>query len=162
MTTIRTQLKNYMTAKGRSDFKVWNYIDNISDLKNMSGFVTQDIQNVMDVAVTWQHCFGGAEGTCPQAKQKIINDRALITNAGLEGKVELMFLFQTFGMGSGSGYTMPTLTEMQTWPCQFLSTGAVDGFMYYTWGAWYTTDLINHSDYWPTMNDVYNQCVVKN
>ena len=64
MASIKTQLKNYMQTKGRNDFKVWNYIDNVSDLKNMPGFVSADIERVMDVAVTWQHCFGGAEGTC--------------------------------------------------------------------------------------------------
>jgi hypothetical protein len=48
---------------------------------------------------------------------------------------------------------------MQTWPCQFIATNALDGFMYYTWGAWYSTDLINHSELWPEMNNIYNNCV---
>jgi hypothetical protein len=157
MASIKTQLKSYMQTKGRSDFKVWNYIDNISDLKDMSGYTSADIERVMDVAVTWQHCFGGAEGTCPGAKTKIINDRALINNAGLDGKVELVYLFQTFAMGSG--YTMPTLIDMQTWDCQFIGTNALDGFMYYTWGAWYDTDLANHSELWPEMNRVYDSCI---
>ena len=91
MASIKTQLKNYMQTKGRTDFKVWNYIDNVSDLKNMSGFTSTDIERVMDVAVTWQHCFGGAEGTCSNAKNKIIADRALINNAGFDGKVELVY-----------------------------------------------------------------------
>jgi len=148
-----------MTAKGRADFKVWAYIDNITDLANMSGYVPQNIQDVMDVAVTWQHCFGGAEGSCSGAKNKIIADRALINKAGLDGKVDLVYLFQTFGMGSGSGYSMPTLSDMQTWDCQFIATNALDGFMYYTWGAWYTTDLINHPELWPEMNRVSDSCI---
>jgi hypothetical protein len=156
---IKSQLKNYMSAKGRADFKVWSYIDNVTDLANMSGYVPQNIQDVMDVAVTWQHCFGGAEGSCSGAKNKIIADRALINKAGLDGKVDLVYLFQTFGMGSGSGYSMPTLSDMQTWDCQFISTNALDGFMYYTWGAWYTTDLINHPELWPEMNRVYDSCI---
>ncbi len=155
LVAIKSQLKSYMTAKGRADFKVWAYIDNITDLANMSGYVPQDIQDVMDVAVTWQHCFGGAEGSCAGAKNKIIADRALINKAGLDGKVDLVYLFQTFGMGSGSGYTMPTLSDMQAWDCQFIATNALDGFMYYTWGAWYNTDLINHPELWPEMNRVY-------
>ncbi len=157
MTSIKTQLKNYMQTKGRTDFKVWNYIDNVSDLKNMPGFVSADIERVMDVAVTWQHCFGGAEGTCTGAKNKIIADRALIDNAGLNGKVDLVYLFQTFA--TGGGYSMPTLTDMQTWDCQFIATNALDGFMYYTWGAWYSTDLSDHPELWPEMNRVYDSCV---
>jgi hypothetical protein len=157
MASIKTQLKNFMRTKGRTDFKVWNYIDNVSDLKNMSGFTSADIERVMDVAVTWQHCFGGAEGTCSNAKNKIIADRALINNAGFDGKVELVYLFQTFA--AGGGYSMPTLADMQAWDCQFIATNALDGFMYYTWGAWYSTDLINHPELWPEMNRVYDSCI---
>ena len=160
LVAIKSQLKSYMTSKGRADFRVWAYIDNITDLANMSGYVPQDIQDVMDVAVTWQHCFGGAEGSCAAAKNKIIADRALINKAGLDGKVDLVYLFQTFGMSSGSGYTMPTLSDMQTWDCQFISTNALDGFMYYTWGAWYATDLLHHPELWPEMNRVYDSCTV--
>ena len=92
-------------------------------------------------------------------QNQIITDRAFINNAGFEGKVELVFLFQTFGMGSGSGYTMPTLSDMQTWDCQFIGTNALDGFMYYTWGAWYTTDLSKHPELWPEMNRVNDSCI---
>jgi hypothetical protein len=159
LAAIKSQLKSYMAAKGRPDFKVWSYMGNITNLSKMSGYVPQNIQDVMDVAVTWQHCFGGAEGSCPYAKNQIITDRAFIKNAGFEGKVELVFLFQTFGMGSGSGYTMPTLSDMQTWDCQFIGTNALDGFMYYTWGAWYTTDLSNHPELWPEMNRVNDSCI---
>jgi len=168
MATSKTQLKNYIYSKfGRTDFKVWNYVDNITDLAN--GKITDytgpaDAGKIMDVAVTWQHCFGGAEGTCPQAQQKILNDRAFIKNAGLEGKVELVYLFQTFAQGSG--YRMPTLAEMQQWDCTFINTGALDGFMWYTWGAcWYTSDLYcpaathPNQGLWPEMNRVYNACI---
>ena len=54
---------------------------------------------------------------------------------------------------------MPTLADMQTWDCQFIATNALDGFMYYTWGAWYSTDLINHPELWPEMNRVYDSCI---
>jgi hypothetical protein len=94
----------------------------------------------MDVAVTWQHCFGGAEGSCPGAQQKIMNDRAAINSAGLDGTVDLVYLFQTFAMSSG--YRMPTYQEMYDWSRTFLGTDALDGFMWYTWGAcWYSSDL---------------------
>ena len=157
MAAIKSQLKAYLLTKNRTDVKVWNYIDNVSDLKNMSGFTNADIERVMDVAATWQHCFGGAEGSCPSAKNKILADRALIDSAGLSGKVELVYLFQTFAMSGG--YAMPTLADMQTWPYQFIATNALDGFMYYTWGAWYSSDLINYPDYWPEMNKIYNYSV---
>jgi hypothetical protein len=160
MAAIYTQLKDYMNTKGRTDWKVWNYIDNIaSNLKSMSGFKNADIGRIMDVAVTWEHCFGGAEGTCPQAKTKIINDRALINSAGFEGKVELIYLFQTFE--AGGGYAMATLSDMQTWPYQFINTNALDGMMYYMWGSWYSSDLQDHPDYWPEMNNVYNYWINK-
>lgn len=75
MAAIKTQLKDYMNAKGRTDWKVWNYIDNIkTNLAQIPGYKPADIARVMDVAVTWQHCFGGAEGSCTQAKQKILDD----------------------------------------------------------------------------------------
>jgi hypothetical protein len=159
MTEIRTQLKDYVKNKFGRDIQVWNYVDNVTDLTNISDYTGgTDIGKIMDVAVTWQHCFGGAEGTCTAAKQKILNDRTAINNAGLEGKVDLLFLFQTFSMSGG--YTMPTLTDMQTWDCQFIATNALDGFMYYTWGAdWYSSDLDNHPELWPEMNRVYDSCI---
>ena len=168
METIKNQLKDYIATRfGRNDFKVWNYIDNVTDMRYLSDYTgPADIARVMDVAVTWQHCFGGAEGTCPQAQQKIINDRTAINNAGFDGRVELLYLFQTFAMGGG--YRMPTETEMHDWSCNFLNTGALDGFLYYTWGAcWYSSDLYcpatthPYQNLWPIMNNVYNECVVK-
>ena len=173
MATIKTQIKDYVYQKtGRTDFKIWNYVDNIAtNLSTMSGYTPADIARVMDVAVTWQHCFGGAEGTCPQAQQKIINDRNAINNAGLDGVVDLVYLFQTFSYSGG--YTMPTVTEMHDWACTFLDNTkgadgktALDGLIYYTWGAcWYNSDLYcpaathPNQDHWPVMNDVYNSCV---
>lgn len=168
MTTVKSQIKNYISSKfGRTDFKIWNYIDNISDLKIMANYSgLSDINKIMDVAVIWEHCFGNAEGTCQEAQQKIVNDRKMITDAGLEGKVELVFLFQTFAYGSG--YRMPTSSEMYNWSLNFLNTGALDGFMYYTWGAcWYTSDLYcptstkPNQELWPLMNSIYSDYVNK-
>jgi hypothetical protein len=159
MADIRTQLKNYVKNKFGRDIQVWNYVDNIAE-NHISG---PDIARIMDVAVIWQHCFGGAEGTCDQAEKKIMDDRNAIKNAGLNGKVELVYLFQTFAMSGG--YRMPTATEMYDWGCRFLKTGVLDGFMYYSWGAcWYSRDLWcpapTHParELWPIMNRVYDEC----
>lgn len=170
MADIRTQLKSYVQTKYGRDIQVWNYIDNVTDV-GASGKVPDytglgDLAKIMDVAVTWQHCFGGAEGTCSYAKQKIINDRNALNAAGLDGKVDLVYLFQTFAQGSS--YVMPTATEMNDWGCSFLNTGALDGFMWYSWGAcWYSSDLYcplsthPNQGLWPVMNNVYNSCVTK-
>jgi hypothetical protein len=159
MADIRTQLKNYVKNRFGRDIQVWNYIDNIAE-NRISG---ADIGRIMDVAVTWQHCFGGAEGTCDRAKQKMIDDHNAINNAGLSGKVDLVYLFQTFAMSGG--YRMPTPTEMYDWGCNFLRTDVLDGFMYYTWGAcWYSSDLWcpasthPNQNLWPVMNRIYDEC----
>jgi hypothetical protein len=159
MADIRTQLKQYMKNKFGRDIQVWNYVDNIAE-NRLSG---ADIGRIMDVAVTWEHCFGGAEGTCEQARQKIMDDRRAINDANLGGKVELVYLFQTFSMNRG--YRMPTETEMYDWGCNFLGTGALDGFMYYTWGAcWYASDLWcpasthPNQNLWPVMDRIRSEC----
>ncbi len=169
MADIKTQLKSYVQAKGYG-IQIWNYVDNVTDLA-ASGHIPDytglsDIAKIMDVAVTWQHCFGGAEGTCDYAKQKIINDRSALNAAGLDGKVDLVYLFQTFAMSGG--YSMPTASEMYSKSCEFLNTGALDGLLWYTWGAcWYASDLYcptsthPNQDRWPVMNNVYNSCVTK-
>jgi len=160
LAAIKTQLRAYVN---RSDFKVWSYIDNISDMPNITDFSSYaDAEKIMDVAAIWQHCFGGAEGSCPGAKNKIINDRKLINDAGLNGKVDLVFLMQTFAQDSG--YRMPTYDELLTESRNFLDTGALDGFIYYTWGAcWYDTDLgcpsvtnPANSALWPVMDILYS------
>ena len=134
MATIKTQLKNYMQAKGRTDFKVWNFIDNITDLgygntADYSG--PADIPRIMDVAVTWQHCAGNAESSCDvgsnSALARINNDRARLTAAGLNGTVELVFIMQTFTTSSPYS-TRFTLPQLENYSCEFLNTSALDGF----------------------------------
>lgn len=77
-----------------------------------------------------------------------------INNAGLENKVDLIYLFQTFA--TGGGYSMPTLADIQNWPYQFLNTNALDGFLYYMWGSWYNSDLQDYPNYWPEMININN------
>ncbi len=159
MAIIRTQLKDYIRnhTTNHREVKVWNYVDNIVN-HVPSNATPEQINSIMDVAVTWQHCFGGAEGSCPNALNLVQQDRARINNAGLEGKVELVYLFQTFAYGSN--YVMPTSEEMENWGCQFANSGPLDGFIWYTWGAkWYTEDLDDRPDLWPSMNYVYENCV---
>jgi hypothetical protein len=165
MADIRTQLKDYVMDKFGRDIQVWNYIDNVTGPEAPT-LSAEDIGRVMDVAVTWQHCIGGAEGSCSYAREVIANDRAAIDNAGLDGVVDLVFLFQTFEM-AGYGYEMPTADQMLEESCNFLETQALDGFMFYTWGAcWYTSDLWCPSPehpnqhLWPVMNTIYDTCVL--
>lgn len=163
LAAIKTQLKAHVN---RSDFKVWSYIDNISDIDIIDDYSgPADYEKIMDVAAIWQHCFGGAEGSCPNAKNKIIQDRNLLNNAGLDGRVDLVFLMQTFAQGGG--YTMPTYNQLLTESQNFLNTNALDGFIYYTWGAcWYATDLgcpsvsnPANSGLWPIMTIISDQFV---
>jgi hypothetical protein len=156
LAAIKSQLKNYVN---RAEFKVWSYIDNVSDVSVINDYSGPgDYEKIMDVAATWQHCFGGAEGSCPGALAKINKDRQLLNNAGLEGKVELVFLMQTFAQDGG--WVMPTYDQLLTESQNFLNSGALDGFIYYTWGAcWYVTDLgcpsvtsPKNSNLWPIMN----------
>ncbi len=162
MESIKDQLKDYVrnNTSNHREIKVWNYVDNID--KYMGSYIPSnaDISRIMDVAVTWQHCFGGAEGTCENALGDIVNDRNRINSAGLNGVVELVFLPQSFAI-AGTDYRMPTASEMLDWGCRFLDSNALDGFIWYTWGAkWYTEDLDDRSDLWPTMNQVHDSCVI--
>jgi cell division septation protein DedD len=178
---IKSQLKAYVN---RSDFKVWGYTGGISNIKEIPDYAgTADIERVADVVVGWNHCFAEnplhrPEGTCSQALAEITRDRGAITAAGLEGKVELVFLFQTFAQhhmnpdGTPDGYRMPTYDEMLKYSQDFLNTGALDGFVYYTWGAcWYTSDLYcqpgsapgatnQNKSLWPIINYIHDVYVV--
>lgn len=153
MTEIRRKLKDYVRNKFGREILVWNYIDNIT-----SGVTSGEI---MDVAITWTHCFGGAEGSCESAQSKINQDRSAIDSHGWTN-VDLTFAMQTFGI-NGTNYKMPNADEMYTWGCKFLQTNALDGFFFYTWRnpAGYTQVLAQQSELWPTMTRIYNDCVNK-
>jgi hypothetical protein len=147
MAGLKDKLKAYALTKGRS-IKVWNYIDNISDISSVPGYSSPaDYDKIMDVAVIWQHCAGGAEGSCVSAQAKIVKDRQLLTEAG--SKAELVFLQQTFTTGGYS--TKFTLAQLQDYSCQSISTGALDGFAFYTWSANWWADLSEWPDLWPAI-----------
>jgi len=150
MASIRSQIKDYVQQKFGRDIDVWNYIDNIYDR-----IPAADIGRIMDVAYTWQHCIAGAEGSCENAYNQMLHDRARIHDAGLDGVVDLVFGFQSFAYVDPY-VRMPTADEMYTWGGRFLQSDALDGFFWYSWGAdWYDADLDDRPDLWDTVSRVY-------
>jgi hypothetical protein len=148
MAGLKTQLKAYALSKGK-DIKVWNYIDNLYD---ESMLPNDQIERIMDVAVTWQHCAGNVEGDCNTASptsalNMMLSDRNRILNSGAQ--VELVFLMQTFTTGGYS--TKFTLSQLQDYSCEFLNTSALDGFGFYTWDAGWWSDLHNWSELQPAI-----------
>ena len=156
MAGLKDQLKAYALSKGRS-IKVWNYIDNLYD-KSM--LPDNQIERIMDVAMTWQHCAGNVEGTCTgtsstSALNMILNDRKRIADSGAQ--VELVFIIQTF---TTNGYsTKFTLNQLQDYGCQFLNTSALDGFGFYTWDAGWWSDLHSWPELQPAVPYIYNSCI---
>jgi hypothetical protein len=158
MAGLKDQLKDYALSKGRT-IKVWNYIDN---LYTESRLPAAQIARIMDIAVTWTHCAGDAEGSCDvgsnSALAKIISDRARLTAVGLNGQVELVYLMQTFTT-SAPYTTRFTLAQLETYGCEFLSTSALDGYVYYTWSATWWPDLSEWLDLQPAIPFVHSSCV---
>jgi hypothetical protein len=155
MAGLKEKLKAYALSKGRA-IKVWNYIDN---LYNRSMLPDNQIERILDVAVTWQHCAGNVEGTCNtespnSALNMIRNDRKRIADSG--AKVELVFIMQTFTTGGYS--TKFTLSQLQDYSCEFLNTSALDGFGFYTWHAGWWSDLHSWTELQPAVPYVYNHC----
>lgn len=185
MTAIKTQIHEYInnTVKRNTSyapFKVWNYIDNIYNMSNLKDYSTSNkaaqIQGIMDVAVIWQHCAGfptnsGDGSACEGSGQYtalggINADRALIQNNGLEGKVETVFISQTFSQGTNTTSSHPdyagkfTLEELEKYSCDWINTGALDGYGYYTWDeGWYTGNLKKWTDLQPAIAHVRNTCM---
>ncbi len=158
MAGLKTQLKAYASSKGR-DIKVWNYING---LYNESMLPTSQISRIMDVAIIWKHCAGNVEGYCDygndSALAQIISDRARLTSAGLDGKVDLVYIIQTFT--TGSGYTTKFyLPQLTYYSCEFLNTSALDGFGYYTWDAGWWADLHSWTDLQPAIPYVHDNCI---
>ena len=165
MAAVKTQIKNYVQTKfGRTDFQIWNYIDNVSDIPNITDYSgPADYAKIMDVAVTWQHCAGNAESACDtgsySALAKINQDRALLTAAGDEGTVQLVFLQDTFTISGSSYSTKFTLSQLENYSCEFLNTNALDGFAFYTWDAGWWPDLHSWTDLQPAVPYIFNTCV---
>jgi hypothetical protein len=158
MAGLKDQLKAYALSKGRT-IKVWNYINGLYD---SSMLPDSQISKIMDVAIIWKHCAGNAEGSCDigndSALAQILSDRARLTSAGLDGKVDLVYIIQTFTT-SGSYATKFTFPQLVNYSCEFLNTTALDGFGYYTWDAGWWSDLNSWTDLQPAIPYVANTCL---
>lgn len=167
LSAIYSQIHAYTN---NPNFKIYGYINTLdtSTIRNGDGGNTgvtdysgpADLDRIMDVAVIWQHCAGGAEGPCEgsySALSRINDSRAILNNAN--SHVELLFLMQTF---TASGYsTKFTLSQLQQYSCDFLNTSALDGFAYYTWDAGWWADLHSWTDLQPGVTYINNNCVNK-
>ena len=181
MTIIKTQIHDYINNTvhrnaSYAPFKVWNYIDNIYNISNISDYNAANkaaqIAGIMDVAVIWQHCAGyptyagdgsACEGTGRYTALGGINyDRnTMIVPNGLEGKVEEVFIMQTFKQGSSGAYAGKfTLSELEKYSCDFVNSGSLDGFGFYTWDeGWYTGNLKSFTDLQPAIPYIHSTCV---
>lgn len=157
-------------------FEIYGYINtlNTSTIKNGDGSGTGisdytgpvDLARIMDVATIWQHCAGRAEGPCegPNSALFRINEaRTILTS--VQSPVKSLFLQQTFTM-SGGYTTKFTPDELYQYSCDFLNTGALDGFAYYTWDeGWYSSNLKSwtsqDSSYVTQLQNIYRDCVNK-
>jgi hypothetical protein len=161
MAAIKTQVKNYIYSQfGRTDFKIWNYIDNIvANIPNIPDFSgPADYPRIMDVAVTWQHCAGNAESTCD-----VGNDSALARinqdAAALAGNdVELVYFIQTFTQ-SPDYVVRFTLPQLENYACEFIRTSNLNGFGFYTWDAGWWPDLHGWPDLQPAIPYIHQNCV---
>jgi hypothetical protein len=159
LSSIYQQIHSYTN---NPNFEVYGYIDNIVDAPQMTGFQSYaDMDKIMDVAVTWHHCAGNVEGNCEggsnSALGKINNDRAKL--ASVNSRVKLIFLMQTFTMGSSYG-TKFTLSELENYSCDFLNTKALDGFGFYTWDeGWYSGNLKKWTDLQPAVAYINSNCI---
>jgi hypothetical protein len=143
--------------------EVWNYSDNIVEIRNIPGYTsTADFDRIADVHVTWQHCAGGSESPCTGAGstlEKIKKDRTALDAAGSRAK--LVFLQQTFTTNYGGYGTKFTLSQLQDYSRQFIQTGALDGFIYYTWDAWWP-DLHQWTELHPAIPFIYDNYIAGN
>jgi hypothetical protein len=158
MAGLKDQLKAYTLSKGRA-IKVWNYTDSLDYDEGM--LPASQIQRIMDVAVIWKNCAGNTTARCTGGNSmlaRIKNSRARLTRLGLGGKIELVFLIQTFT--SDSPYNVKfTLSELENYACEFLHTSALDGFGFYTWDAGWWPDLHGWPDLQPAILYTYDNCV---
>ena len=158
MAGLKTQLKAYLATKGRSDVKIWNYTDSLEKGYASSALPDNQISNIMDVAVIWKHCAGNAEGTCDSSQARIVNSRARLASLGLENQVELVYLIQSFTASSPYNGKF-TLSQLETYGCQFIHTSALNGFGYYTWDAGWWQDLHSWTDLQPAVSYIHSNCI---
>ncbi len=157
MAGLKDQLKAYALAKGRI-IKIWNYTDSLYD---ESILPASQIPRIMDVAVIWKHCAGDTTKRCAGSNSslaRIKNSRARLTELGLGGKVDLVFITQTFT--SDSPYNVKsTLSQLENYSCEVLRTSALDGFGFYTWDAGWWPDLHDWPDLQPAVLFAHDNCI---
>jgi len=157
MAGLKTQLKAYALSKGR-EIKVWNYINSLYD---ESMYPASQIPRIVDVAIIWKHCVGDTTERCSGGDStlaRIKDSRARLTELGLGGKVDLVFVIQAFT--SDSPYNVKfTLPELENTACKFLQTSALDGFGFYTWDAGWWSDLHGWPDLQPAILNIYDNCI---
>jgi len=148
---LADKIRNYTRNKGH-EIKVWNAINMIA------GWSDPVVESQADLAGIWRHCFGGAEGTCEQAKQRIRNDRTYINQRGWD--MELAFAVQTFGM-TEYAYRMPNYQELKEFTCDIIAEDNLDTIFYYSWRnpAGYSDVLYNHPELHGVIKDVYDECI---
>jgi hypothetical protein len=158
MAGLKDQLTAYALSRGRT-IKVWNYINGLYD---SSMLPDNQISRIMDVALIWKHCAGNAEGYCDygnnSALAQILSDRARLINAGLDGKIELVYIIQTFST-SGGYATKFTVSQLANYSCEFLNTNGLDGFGFYTWDAGWWSDLHSWTDLQPAIPYIHDTCI---
>lgn len=156
MAGLKDQLTTYALSKGRS-IKIWNYSDSLFDESRLP---SSQIARIMDVAVIWKHCAGDKTDRCSGKKStltRIKNSRARLTQLGLGGKVELVFIIQTFL--SDSPYDGKfSLPQLEGFSCEILHSSLVDGFGYYTWDAGWWSDLHDWPDLQPAILFTHDNC----
>jgi hypothetical protein len=155
MQQVASQIRAY--APG---LEIWNYIDNLTDIKSISDYATAtqngplDYSTFMDVAVTWQHCAGNSEGTCSYAQNKITAD----ANLAASQNIKLVYIIQTFTQSGGYSVKF-NLQELETWSCNYIRLGVLKGFGYYTWDAGWWPDLHSWTDLHPAVSYTWQNCV---
>ncbi len=108
--------------------KLFVYMNDMAYYDKRVGTKIED--GIMDIAGTYRHTFGGAEGSWEDSFKQIDDDRALIDSKGLN--MQLFFSLQTFGI-SGTKYQMPTAAEMLEFGTTILEKDKLDGISFYPW-----------------------------
>ncbi|HEC76362.1 MAG TPA: DUF1565 domain-containing protein [Thermoplasmatales archaeon] len=114
-----------------------------------------------DIAGIWLHCFGGAEGSKEDALKRIDADYELIKRKGLNMK--LFFAIQAFGI-KGTGYRMPSATEMFEFGTKVFEKNKLDGIFWYPWDnpadymEWLSKDRYDNDskDRWEVVRQLAN------
>ncbi|MCX7928472.1 MAG: hypothetical protein N2558_02195 [Patescibacteria group bacterium] len=160
LATANDDIRNLYAAMKRiaPDVPVFVYMDGIADLEKQNS--SAKITNGMgDIIAVWLHCFGGAEGSCQDAIESVKNDRKILQERGINA--QLFFSVQTFGGAPSGNYIMPTYSQLKNFTCEIISTGTLDGLIYYPWRnpAEYRQYLFNSPQLHGVIKDVKETCI---